>query len=139
MKRAVSLSALIVLCGCATAPKALCPDTQQAVEHVAGKHPEVVRLTVHAVPPAGGDMCVIASSLAAKLGKPSDPEDHRAVASGETVVLDEPGAVDYTVPVRMREGRYTAAVGVTMKSGGEPAAQMAAAKTIAAEVAAMMK
>lgn len=139
MKHALSLSVLVAVAGCAAAPKALCPDTQNAVEHVAAAHPEVVRLTVHAVPPAGGEMCVIASSLAAKLGKPSDPEDHRAVASGETVVLDEPGAVDYTVPVRLREGRYTAAVGVTMKSGGEPAAQMAAAKAIAAEVAAMMK
>ncbi len=139
MKYALVLPVLFAISSCQCAPSAPCPDTQAVVTKVAAAHPEVVRLTVHAVPPAGGALCAIASSLPEKLGKPSDPEDHRAIDSGETVVLDEAGAVDYTVPVRQKDGKFTAAVGVTLKSGGDPAAQMAAAKAIAAEVAGQMK
>lgn len=139
MKYALALSLLFVVAGCKSTPAAPCADTQAVVDKVAAAHPDLVRLTVHAVPPQGGAMCAVASTSADKLGKPSDPEDHRALESGETVVLDEAGAVDYTVPVRQKDGKYTAVVGVTLKSGGDQATQMAAAKAIAAEVAGQMK
>ncbi|MFM1874156.1 MAG: hypothetical protein RL398_3578 [Planctomycetota bacterium] len=137
MFRVAVLSLFFV--GCQSAPAAPCPDTQAAVEAVAAAHQEVVRLTVHAVPAGGTGMVAVASTLADKLGKASDPEDVRAVQTGAVQVLDEAGAVDYTVPVKPVDGKFTAAVGVTLKAGGDQQAQMAHAKAIAAEVAARMK
>lgn len=124
---------------CRSTPSAPCPETQAVVESVAAAHTDVVRLTVHAVPAGNSAMVAVASTLADKLGKASDPEDVRAVQTGAVQVLDEAGAVDYTVPVKPVDGKFTAAVGVTLKAGGDQQAQMAHAKAIAAEVAARMK
>lgn len=134
MKYVLVLSLLFVA-ACQGTPQAPNSTAQAVVEKVAAAHPECVRLTVHRVPATGGWMQVVASTLAEKLGKASDPEDHRAIATGETVVLDEAGAVDYSVPVCKQGGEYTAVIGVTLKTGGDPAKQMNVAKAIAAEVA----
>ncbi|MCB9885661.1 MAG: hypothetical protein H6838_09225 [Planctomycetes bacterium] len=139
MKFALALPALFVVAACHSTPAAPCPDTQAVVTKVAAAHGDVLRLTVHAVPPGGGAMCGIASTSPERLGRVSDSEDHRAIDTGEIVVLDEPGAVDYSVPVRQKDGKFTAVVGVTLKSGGDPAALRASAVAIAAEVAGQMK
>src|SRR5688572_32797192 len=98
------LTALTVLCscllaaGCRTTPAAPCVKTQAIVESVAKQHPDCTRLTVHCVPPTGGDTVAVASTLASKLGQPSDKEDLEAMKTGQPVVLEEPGALDVTVP-----------------------------------------
>lgn len=130
------LASLLVFAACKSAPEAPCPDTQAIVEAVAKAHPDCVRLTVHKTPPAGGDVCAVASTSADKLGKPSDPEDLKAMQTGETVVLDEPGAIDVTVPVMAENGKHMAAVGVTLKAGAgtDRARVVAMAKEIAMAV-----
>ena len=49
-------------------------------------------------------------------GKPSDPEDLEAMRTGRQVVLDEPGALDVTVPILVKDGRPTAVAGVTLRA-----------------------
>lgn len=134
------LASLLAFAACKSAPEAPCPDTQAIVEAVAGMHPECTRLTVHKTPPAGGDVCAVASTSADKLGKPSDPEDLRAMQTGETIVLDEPNAIDVTVPVMAENGKHTAAVGVTLKADAatDREAVVAMAKEIAMAVEARM-
>jgi len=110
----VAVSALVAA-GCQST-KAPCADTQAVVESVAKQHPECVRLTVHSAPPSGGDWCIIASTSAENLGKPSDKEDLDARGTGRTVVLDEPGAVDVTVPILLKDGKWGATCGVTVKA-----------------------
>ena len=112
----VTAFALLVVTGCASGPEAPRSDIQAVVESLATKHPDCVRLTVHAVPPAGGEVIAVASTSSAKLGKPSDPEDLQAMKSGQAVMLDEPGALDCTFPMLYVSGKWTAACGVTMKS-----------------------
>lgn len=116
--RSVSAVALIALfaVSCKSTPKAPCTDTQTIVEAVAKDYPNVTRLTVHAVPPTGGGHVAVASTLAEKLGKPSDPEDLKAMKNGETVVIEETGGLDVTVPICSKEGKFTAAAGVTFKT-----------------------
>lgn len=105
----------LVAAGCQSTA-APCADTQAVVESVAKQHPDCVRLTVHSAPPAGGAWCVIASTSADKLGKPSDKEDLDAMGTGRTVVLDEPGAVDVTVPILLKDAKWRATCGVTVKA-----------------------
>lgn len=93
-----------------------CADAQALVESVARQNPECTRLTLHCAM-AGGTKCC-ASTLAAKVGQPSDREDLEAIQTGRPVVLDETGALDVTVPIREQEGRFHAACGVTLKSAG---------------------
>ncbi|MBM4060928.1 MAG: hypothetical protein FJ265_07505 [Planctomycetes bacterium] len=112
--RSVSTVALFALfAACHSTPGAPCPDTQKIVEAVAADHPAVTRLTVHATPPGGSGPVAVASTLAEKRGKPSDPEDLDAMKRGEPVVLDVVGEFDVTVPICQKEGKYTAAVGVS--------------------------
>jgi len=136
---AVVVVSVLVAAGCQST-NAPCADTQAVVESVAKQHPECVRLTVHSTPPAGGDWCVIASTVAEKLGKPSDKEDLDAMGTGRTVVLDEPGAVDVTVPILLKDAKWTATCGVTVKApaGANREQLVANANTIAKAVEASM-
>jgi hypothetical protein len=126
----------LLLHGCAGAPAAPCADTQRIVESIAAKHPECVRLTVHAVPPAGGGHVAVASTSATKLGKPSDAEDLEAMQTGKPVLLDEPGALDVTVPMLWQDHVWTAACGVTLQAtaGASRADLQTRAEAIAKEV-----
>lgn len=89
---------------------------QTAVEATAKLHPDVVRLTVHMVPAAGGASCAVASTAADKLGKASDKEDLEAMQTGKPVVMDEKDALDVTIPAMQKDGKWTAAIGVTLKA-----------------------
>ena len=112
------------------------PEYQSIVDAVATRHPGLVRLTVHAVPPGERSPRVVASTSAAKRGKPSDPEDLQAFNTGGAVVLEEPGALDVTVPILLENGKPTAVTGVTLeaKLDADRRALELRAREIAAEV-----
>lgn len=109
-------------------------SAQAFIESMAKQNPDVLRLTLHAIPEGGDSYHAIASSNADKLGKPSDPEDLKAMESGETIVLDEDGAIDVTVPIHMRDGKHRAAAGVTMASKVGREAAITEAKRLAAMI-----
>lgn len=113
------------------------PEAQKLVGAVAQRYTEIVRLTLHAVPTGGSESRVIASTDTARIGKASDKEDLEAMASGQAVVLEEPEALDVTVPVLPVQGKPTAVVGVTLRhpAGRERAATIARAEEIAKAVA----
>ena len=123
---AVGMSLVLLFGACESAPAvATCPascaspETQAIVDAVAKEHPEVVRLTVHAKGTGCDKYCVIASTIAAKVCKLSDPEDLEAMSTGKTVVMDEVGMIDVTVPVLKVGPQCTATVGVTFKANAE--------------------
>ena len=90
------------------------PAAQKIVDGVASGHPSLKRLTLHAVPTGKKGCMQVASTMAARRGKPSDPEDLEAMSTGQEIVLDEEGAVDVTVPIMMVDGKPTAIAGVTV-------------------------
>lgn len=124
--------------GCQNMPATVDADTQTLVEQLAGENPDIVRLSVHAIPDGGDKMHAIASTAADKRGTMSDPEDMRAVESGETIVLEEGAGTDVTVPILQQNGAYTAAAGVTLK-GNDREAAIATAKAIAGKIEAAMR
>lgn len=135
----VAFLAIVMFPSCKSTQAAPCAATQAVVESVAAQHPEVTRLTVHTVPPSGGACCAVASTVAAKLGKPSDPEDLKAMQTGETQVLAEGDAHDVTVPIQQKDGKYTAAAGVTLKAANKDEAVQKATAIAKAVEAGMSK
>jgi hypothetical protein len=137
LPRAPALFGLVCVLGACSTNPAPSPSTQALVDELAARNPDIVRLTVHQSPSGGGASVAVASTLASKRGKPSDPEDLQALASGRNVVLQEPGAIDVTVPILPRNGKHTAVAGVTLKAaaGARQEALVARAEAIAQELA----
>jgi len=138
--RSVPLLFVIILAACASM-KAPYPAAQDIVDGVAAKHPELVRLTLHAVPEGKAECTQVASTAKGRRGKPSDPEDLDAMKTGRHIVLDEPGAIDVTVPILRKNGKATAVAGVTLRAaeGADRAALVNKARTIAAELASAVR
>ncbi|MBL9079655.1 MAG: hypothetical protein JNL08_19280 [Planctomycetes bacterium] len=109
-----------------------CDKAQAAVTGVAQSNPDCVRLTLHCGMGEGMHCC--ASTDTARIGTPSHPEDLQAVQTGEIVVLEENGGFDVTVPINNKDGKPTAACGVTVKPGIARDQAMAKAKGIAVAV-----
>lgn len=102
---------------CQSNRPAVCADTQAIVDAMAAKYPEIVRLTVHTTPAGAKESIAVASTLPAKRGKASDVEDLNAMRRGETIVIEEVGALDVTVPICRKGALCTAAAGVTLTMG----------------------
>ena len=138
--RVLSLLFAATLGACAST-KSPYPAAQDIVDGVAAKHPELVRLTLHAVPDGKSECTQLASTVAERRGKPSDPEDLKAMKTGQQVVLDESGAIDVTVPILRVNGKATAVAGVTLShsEGADRAAQISKARGIAEELAAAIR
>ena len=92
---------------------------QELVEGMASKHPDLVRLTIHADPTGEETSRIIACNIKEKIGKPSDPEDLEAMKTGETVVLREGDNLDVTAPIWNKAGKPVAATGITLRFGKE--------------------
>lgn len=113
---------------------ASCTKAQAVVDSVASQNADCTRLTVHCLQADGGAKCC-ASTAAARVGKPSDPEDLQALNDGKVVVLDEAGAIDVTVPMLAKDGKHQVACGVTLRAAGMTRDQaVAKAHTIAKAV-----
>lgn len=92
------------------------PEAQQLIDRIAAEQTDLVRLTLHAVPTGKTECIQLASTTPERRGKPSDPEDLDAMRTGKEVVLNEPGALDVTVPILAKGGKPTAIAGVTLRS-----------------------
>ena len=129
-----------LVAGCASM-KGPYPAAQDILDGVAAKHPDLVRLTLHAVPEGKTDCTQVASTAKKRRGKPSDPEDLKAMETGREVVLEEDGAIDVTVPILMQMGKAIAVTGVTLplKEGENRNAVIAKARGIASELEAAVR
>ena len=127
----------IILAACASS-KTPYPAAQDIVDDVAAAHPDLVRLTLHAVPAGKTECTQIASTVKKRRGKPSDPEDLKAMKTGQQIVMDESGAIDVTVPILRKSGKPTAVAGVTLRAeeGADRVALVHKARVIAEELAA---
>jgi hypothetical protein len=135
--RRLALLSIVFAASCGVFRRDEFHEAQQLVDALSQRYQEITRLTIHAAPEGESECRVIASTDPVRRGTSSDPEDKQAIASGEIVVLDEPGAVDVTVPILPLDGKFTAAVGVTLRQpeGRDKAATVARAKEIAKAVA----
>ena len=132
--------ALLVACA-STGGDVPYPEAQSVIDRIAAEHPDLVRLTLHAVPVGKTECTQLASTMAERRGKPSDPEDLEAMRTGKEVVLSEPGAIDVTVPIMKIGGKPTAIAGVTLRAGdmADRNALVEKARKIAGDLASAVK
>jgi hypothetical protein len=125
---------LLAFAGCASGPEpATFPAAQAIVDQVTARHQDIVRLSIHAVPPGTEKSRVVASNVKDKLDDWSDPEDIKAMETKQPVTMDEGKDLDYTAPVIDSSGKAIGAVGVTVK-GTDRAKMLSSAQAIAREV-----
>jgi hypothetical protein len=129
----LSLLAVAFAAACKSTCCESCTETQTVVERIAKENPGVTRLTVHCQPASGAAATACASTAADKVGKASDPEDVKAMKTGETIVLEEQGALDVTVPILAKDGKCAMACGVTLKNDGGSREQLVAKATTIAK------
>ena len=139
--RSITLVLLVLLVGCGSQNDdgdgaASFSAAQKVLDGVASQHPNLKRLTLHAVPAGKAECTQIASTMADRRGKPSDPEDLEALRTGKEVVLDEPGSIDVTVPILLADGKATAVTGVTLtlKDGADRDGLLIEARAVAKEL-----
>ncbi len=102
-------------CGLAQQPSPLpanyirvsAPMAQRLIIATKQKHPEIVKLGLHATPPSATDNAIIGSDVPAKIGKKSSEPDMKKVAAGkptaEPIAKDE--IYDLFLPLRDASGR----------------------------------
>ena len=141
-----ALSAWIVLgvLSCAAAPAeetVASPSLQAIVDRIAAAHPEIARLSIHAVPAGGKELQIVASTVAGRIGERSDPEDLDASRTGRVIEMKEGHNLDYTAPVQDAAGKTMAVVGVTISGAGGTSDEelRVKAKAVAAETAAAIR
>lgn len=129
-----------ILAACHSTGARVDPRMQSVVEDIARENANITRLSVHAKPDGADQLHAIASTSADKRGALSDPEDVRAIQSGEVVVIDEGPGIDVTVPILRSNGSYLAAAGVTLSdAAGDRDAAIATARSIAGRLEAAMR
>ena len=89
-------------------------QAQALIERIVSSHPDLVRLTIHAVPAGEKRNRIIACNIKEKIGMPSDPEDLEAMRDNRMVILKDGTNLDVTLPILDRSGRPIAAAGVTL-------------------------
>lgn len=103
---------------------------QTLADQLAKDNPDLVRVGLHVTPPGTSANLIVASNVAAKVGRKSDPEDLKAMRTGKAVVLREGENFDVTLPLHDASGRVIGAVGLTLKPGADPRERAAAERAL---------
>ncbi len=111
-------------------------DAQALVEKTVAHYPQIVRLTIHAIPTGEKTSRIIACNVRKKIGKLSGPEDLEAIKNSKTTALKEGNNLDVTTPIYDRAGNSIAATGITLcyKKGEDENTVLEKAKSIAREL-----
>jgi hypothetical protein len=103
------------LSGSASAPAPGKIYAQRLVDELAAAHGDLVRIGIHITPPNKWENLIIACNVPERIGQKSDPEDLRAMKSGQPVVLNEGENFDVTLPLHDAAGKTIGAIGLTFK------------------------
>jgi hypothetical protein len=88
---------------------------QRLVDKLAADHPDLRRVALHITPPKENENLIIACNLPERIGRKSDPEDLKAMKTGQPIVLKEGDNFDVTLPLHDATGRTIGAIGLTFK------------------------
>ncbi|HUT28557.1 MAG TPA: hypothetical protein VMX13_02105 [Sedimentisphaerales bacterium] len=114
--RIISALLILLLTSCSSLPsqRGNFAQAQQLVDRTAAQYPDIVRLTIHAVPTGETESRIIACNIPEKVGKSSDPEDIEAMKTNQITVLLERDNLNVTAPIVDRIGKPIAATGITL-------------------------
>ena len=126
----------ILLPGCSSSSADRFKEAQALIDKTVAANPELVRLTIHAVPSGQTQSRIIACNVHEKLGKLDDPEDLEVVRIKKTIVLKEGDNLDVTAPILDKSDNAIAATGITLRglNAANEAMLTQKAKSIAIEL-----
>ncbi|MDE1177435.1 MAG: hypothetical protein PW789_12655 [Edaphobacter sp.] len=83
------------------------PMAQRLTVATKQKHPEIVKLGLHATPPSASDNAIIGSDAQAKVGKKSSDKDMKKVAEAKPQAerIEKDGIYDLFLPLSDAKGR----------------------------------
>lgn len=83
------------------------PMAQRLAVATKDKHPEIVKLGLHATPPSESDNAIIGSDAPAKVGKKSSDKDMKKVAEAKPAAerIEKDGIYDLFLPLTDAKGR----------------------------------
>jgi hypothetical protein len=82
------------------------PTAQRLVVAELNKHPEIIKIGLHAIPPTASDNVIIACSVASKIGKKSSPSDMENLAAAKPLSkrVDKEKIFDLMLPITDAHG-----------------------------------
>lgn len=82
------------------------PNAQRLVVAEKTRHPEIVKLGLHAKPPAASDNVIIANDITSKIGKKSSAADMQKLAAGKAVAvrIEKDSIYDLLLPITDAHG-----------------------------------
>ena len=82
------------------------PKAQSIVVAEMARHPEIVKLGLHATPPAATDNVIIANDITSKIGKKSSAADMEKLAAGKAVAvrIEKDSIYDLLLPITDAHG-----------------------------------
>jgi len=135
-KAAVLLGSLVLACNAPHGPDREFRDVQVLVNRMVEKHPEIIWLSIHAVPTGRSRCQIIACNQTKDVGKASYIEDIEAIQTRTAAVFRAGGRVEVTAPILDRSGKAIAAIGVSFEKDPDTSeeALVNQAKSIAREM-----
>jgi hypothetical protein len=88
---------------------------QRLVDKLTTDHPDLLRVALHITPSKKSENLIIACNLPERIGRKSDPEDLKAMRTGQPILLKEGENFDVTLPLHDAAGRTIGAIGLTFK------------------------
>src|SRR5258706_4618747 len=77
---------------------------QDLVDRAASRHPELLQIDIHAVPPGATQSAIVAAKSRDRIGKPTDPDDLAVFKSGEPrIEINQAGDNNVEVAVQLRD------------------------------------
>ncbi len=109
---------------------------QRLVDKLAARHPELVRIGMHVTPLNKTDNIIIACNQPERIGRKSDPEDLKAMRTGQPVVLKEGKNFDMTLPLHDAAGNTIGSIGLTFspRTGEQEADAARRARAMSREI-----
>jgi hypothetical protein len=114
-KAAVLLGLLVLACNAPHGSDREFRDAQGLVNRMVERHPEIIWLSIHAVPTGQSRCQIIACSQLDQVGQASYREDIEAIQTRTAAVFRAGGRVEVTAPILDGSGKAIAAVGVTFQ------------------------
>jgi len=82
------------------------PTAQRLILEEKQKHPEIVKIGLHATPPSSKDNAIIACDIPSKIGKKSSDNDMKNLAAGKPIStrIDKEKIFDLMLPITDAQG-----------------------------------
>jgi hypothetical protein len=114
---------------------------QKLVDDALAKHPDVIIMAMHVVPPGSSDNVIIASNIG-RIGKKGDEDDLRVINTGQpNLEVNKTGDhFEVEIPLREASGKIIGACGIVFnyKKGDDQQARRRQAEAIGKEMQAQI-